>query len=91
MNKFLKKIILSVFGILLAANVYVFMNGVHLSNNVAYYESQVTKLRKENILLEKQVYKFDSISYAASIAAELQYTPAKNMIYVTKPGFALNH
>lgn len=75
---------------LLFGNVYVFINGVQLSDKVHFYESEVTKLRQENIRLEKHVYKFDSISYAASIAAELDYEGAKDTVFVTKPGFAYN-
>lgn len=75
---------------LLAANIYIFLNGIHLADQVTYYEHEVTKLRQENVNLEKHVYKFESITYAASIAAELDYVEAKDPMYLTEPGYALN-
>lgn len=90
MTYIFKHIVGIAFFVLLFGNIYVFMNGVQLSDKIHFYESEVTKLRRENISLEQQVYKFDSISYAASIAAELDYTDSKEMMYVTNPGYALN-
>ena len=90
MKNIVRQLVGLTFLVLLAANVYVFMNGVQLSDKVHYYESEVSKLRNENISLEKTVYKFDSITYAASIAAELEYAEADEKMYVTKPGYAYN-
>lgn len=90
MKNIVRQLVGLTFLVLLAANVYVFMNGVQLSDKVHYYESEVSKLRNENISLEKRVYKFDSITYAASIAAELEYAEADEKMYVTKPGYAYN-
>lgn len=90
MTYILKHIVGIAFFALLFGNIYVFINGVQLSDKIHFYESEVKNLRQENINLEKHVYKFDSISYAASIAAELDYEDSKDMLYVTNPGYALN-
>ncbi|OGK37675.1 hypothetical protein A3F03_03430 [Candidatus Roizmanbacteria bacterium RIFCSPHIGHO2_12_FULL_41_11] len=78
------------FAILIAINIAVFVNGLTLSDELNYYESQITKLRQDSLELEKRVYKYDSVTYAASIAAELDFTFQEQTIYLKTPGYAYN-
>lgn len=91
MNRFIRSIIWVVFFGLIVGNVYLFIYGVKLTDEINFYESKVNELRADNIRLEKKVFKFDSVTYAASLAAELDYT-ANNTetIYLNQPGYAYN-
>lgn len=91
MNKFIKTTIWILFFSLVIGNVYVFMHGVKLGDEIGFYENEIKKLRKENTQLEQKVYKIDSVTYAASIAAELDYVYSDNALYIDQKGFAFNN
>lgn len=90
MPKILRTTIWLTFFTLMVANIILFVYGVNLSDEINFYETEVKKLRQENITLEKKVFKFDSVTYAASIAAELDYTASNNTVYLQNPGYAYN-
>jgi hypothetical protein len=88
MNRYIKQIIGVVFLGLVAINIFIFLNGVNLSNDVHFFESEIHKLQQENMELEKKVYKVESLMNTASIAAELGYTSGQP-VYLEKPGYAM--
>ncbi len=91
MKTLVKPLIWVAFFALVLGNVYLFIYGVKLSDEINFYEFKVHELRAENIRLEKKVFKFDSVTYAASLAAELDYTANNSeMIYLNQPGYAYN-
>lgn len=76
---------------LMIGNIYVFVTGVTLSDRIHTYEKEITKLRQENIELETKVFKNESITYAASIAADLEYTKqAEPVFFDNNNKYALN-
>jgi hypothetical protein len=78
---------ISFFGLTIA-NIYVFGRGVKLSNEIHHFESELTKIKKENVELETSLYKRNSLQYAASISAELDFVKKAKPLYVGESGFA---
>ncbi len=74
---------------LMIGNVYVFMQGISLSDQIHQYENGMKKLRQENIELETKIYKVESITYAASLAAELEYNKKSEPVFFDEKKYAL--
>jgi hypothetical protein len=85
-----KHLIWVLFFALMIANAYVFISGVHLSDELSRYDSEITRLDRENLDLEKKLFSYESLNHAASIAAELNFTNAAPPIYLDEQTFALN-
>jgi cell division protein FtsB len=62
------------FVLLLAANIYIFLSGMNLSEKINTYEKETKRLRQENIDLEAKAYEANSLQHAASRAAELDFS-----------------
>jgi len=75
-----------IFIVLIVANVIFFLNGMHLSNEINKFESQIQLLKKSNADLEKKAYQTESLLYAASMAAKLQFTKKSAPIYLKMYG-----
>lgn len=90
MKKTVSVAIWSVFFALMAANVYIFIQGVTLSDRIAGYEERIYELRENNAELETLVYRMESITNAASISAVLEYNRKSDPIFfdTEKPVFA---
>ncbi|MCB1318072.1 MAG: hypothetical protein KDK27_19035 [Leptospiraceae bacterium] len=67
---------------LFLANVLVFVSGISLSDEVVFYDSEIKRLKQENLELEKEAYRIGSLQHAASEAAELHYTQRPNVVYL---------
>lgn len=74
---------------LMIGNVYVFMQGISLSDQIHQYEKEIQKMRQENIELETKIYKAESITYAASLAAELEYDKKSEPVFFGEKKYAL--
>ncbi len=74
---------------LMIGNVYVFMQGISLSDQIHQYENDMKQLRQENIELETRIYKVESITYAASLAAELDYNKKAEPVFFGEKKYAL--
>ncbi len=59
---------------LMIGNIVVFISGVQLSEDIHSYELEIEKLDEDNALLETKVLQIESMEFAATIAAELDYT-----------------
>lgn len=90
MKNTFRNIVGVVFVGLIAANMFVFTNGVKLSDEINFYERELKALRNENVDLEKKVYKVDSITNAASLAAELDFSNKSEPVYIGQKGYAYN-
>lgn len=62
------------FVVLLVANIYIFLSGMNLSEKINTYEKETRRLHQENIDLEAKAYEANSLQYASSRAAELDFT-----------------
>lgn len=78
---FVKCSIWFLFFSLMAGNIYVFLSGIQLSNDIHKFEAEIEELKQENSELEKQVFKVESIDFAASVAADLDYTEKADPVF----------
>ena len=85
-----KQSIWIIFFILLLANVYVFVSGVALSDEISKFDIETTKLHQQNLELEKKLYSVESLNYAASMAAQMNFSNAAPPVYLDEQRFALN-
>ncbi|QQG44818.1 MAG: hypothetical protein HYW86_02810 [Candidatus Roizmanbacteria bacterium] len=70
------------------SQIYLFVSGIKISDNINMYESNIKKLKQDNMELENKLSKIESLGYAASQAAVLKYTKKAAPIYLDKPGIA---
>ncbi len=85
-----KNIIWLLFIVLMVANAYVFISGVKLSDELSTFDVQISRLRQENLQLEKTLFSYESLNYAASLAAQLDFTNSAPPMYFDEKKFALN-
>jgi len=85
-----KYIIYTVLFAIIVSNIYIFVSGINLSNEISKYEKDIMILHKENIELEKISTGDVSFQKAASLAAELDFTKKAVPIYLNNLAVALN-
>lgn len=90
MRNVYKNIVLVVFLTLMVGNMYVFLTGVALGDEINHYEKEITRLHQENLDIEKKVYDSESLNYAASVAAQLNFTKTTTPVYLDNLKYALN-
>lgn len=86
----IKKFIWVTFFILLIANVFIFVHSITLGNEINRFETEIKKLHQENIKLSNKTYEIDSLQYASSMAAQLDFTQTAKPIYLDEQTYALN-
>lgn len=90
MKAILKNALIVFFFILLISNVGIFVSGMYLGDDINRYDGEVTKLTRENSILEKEVYQVGSLQYAASLSAHLNFTKQSQPVYFENLKYALN-
>jgi len=90
MKKTIKAVIYLLVVCLVVTNIYIFVVGIQSSNEVSRMEKSLEKLRQENIDLESQLSQIDSLEYAASIAASLDFEKKAVPTYLDSLKYALN-
>ena len=75
--------------LLVGLNITLFMHGITLSDEINYYESELTSIEQENIDYEQEIYKLESYTLTASHAAELKFGKYNEPIYGDVPAYAL--
>ena len=85
-NSFILGLIILLVGI----NITIFVKGISLSNEIHYYEKELSSLRQQNVDYEQEIYKIESYTLTASLAAELDYGKYNDPIYSELPQYALN-
>lgn len=85
-NSFILGLIILLVGI----NITIFVKGISLSNEIHYYEKELSTLRQQNVDYEQKIYKMESYTLTASLAAELDYGKYNDPIYSELPQYALN-
>ena len=87
----MKKILIYFFlFLLIAGNVYSFVSGIELANEIGTFETESKRIHQENIELEKKATTINSLQYAASIAASLDFVKQAAPIYLNNLTYALN-
>lgn len=72
---------IALFIVLAAVNLYIFVAGMYLSDDINRYDTQISKLSEENLRLEKDVYEAESLQYAASLSASLNFTEKSQPVF----------
>jgi hypothetical protein len=72
------------------ANVFVFLNGLRIGDQIGTFETSIASLKEENTDLEKKVYESQSFTNAASMAAAMNFTKKTNPVYIDTMLFAKN-
>ena len=83
-----KNLIFAIFLFFLMANVLVFLNSLKLADQINHYEKGFKSLHQENLSLQNQVYEVDSLQYAASLAAELNFSQKAQPEYLENLKYA---
>lgn len=90
MKVVLKDVLIVLFFILLIANTGIFVSGMYLGDDINRFDGEIKKLTRENATLEKEVYQAESLQYAASLSAKLNFTKQSQPVYFENLKYALN-
>jgi hypothetical protein len=74
----------------LVGNIYIFLQGMALSDDINRYERNSAKLHQENLDLEENIYAIGSLYNAASLAAQLDFTKQSVPVYINDLKYAYN-
>lgn len=89
MKKFLKYFTYLGFAVLISANIVIFVKSMSLSQQINVFEKGTKRLKQENIELEKEAYRINSLQYVSSVAAELGFKKKAEPYFLENLGFAL--
>ncbi len=89
MKKIYKLFTYFVFISLIFINVFIFINGIRLSQKITFYEINTQKLKKENLELEAYLYKINSLQFTSSQAAKLDFSKKADPYFLENLRFAL--
>ena len=84
------KVFSVVYIILVIVNVFIFVKGVTLSEDISFYEKELVRLKQENIEIEQKIYALESITKTASMAATLDFDKYNEPIFTDRPQYAFN-
>ena len=70
------------FFVLLFVNIFIFVRSIALGSEINFYEKEIKKVHQENIELSNKTYEIDSLQYAASLAARLEFTQSVKPFYL---------
>ena len=73
---------------LAVVNLYTYITQMRFSEKYNVYEGKLKKIKQENMDLEQKAYEADSLKYAASMAAELDFTKKADLIYLENLRYA---
>ena len=90
MKTLTKYLILLIFLALIAGNIFVFVYSLNLSDDINHFEKGIEKLHQENLNLENNIYEVDSLQYAASMAAKLDFIKKAEPSYLENLKYAKN-
>ena len=75
--------------ILIAANIYLFAQGIVVSDTIQRLEISTEKLKIENSDLQTKLYKINSLSSIDVIANDLGFTKKADPVFLDSPAYAL--
>lgn len=82
-------VIYLIFFIMAVAHISLFVSGITLSDEINKYDNMTKNFKQENIDLETKLYSVESLAYAASEAAKLDYTKKTSPLYLESLGIAM--
>jgi len=90
MKQLIKYGIWIIMPVLLFANMFIFVSGIVLGNQISHFEKETKKIHQQNVELDRQTSHLDSLDYAASIAASLDFVKRSPPIVLENLKYALN-
>lgn len=90
MKKLIQYGVWIVLPILVLCNMFIFISGIVLGNQISRFENETGKIHQENIVLTTQTSHLDSLEYAASVAASLDFIKRSSPIILENLKYALN-
>ncbi|MFZ6034959.1 MAG: hypothetical protein ACOYUB_02330 [Patescibacteria group bacterium] len=91
MNKLFKTSVWSVLLILVAANIFLFVTSIGISDKINEFENKTNALHEENLSLEKKVSNLTSLDFARQKASELEFTKIAQPTYLERLGVAYKY
>lgn len=88
MKNYLKLGLYLLFSVLIAANIFIFVSGMKLSQGINKFETETKRLKQENMELENKFYRTNSLEFASIFAKELDLTQKAEPYYLENLGFA---
>lgn len=73
---------------LVVVNLFVFISGIVISDEINNFELKTDKLHKANLTLEKEVAKLSSLNFAQAQAKEFGFTNSTTPQYIDQLKFA---
>lgn len=84
----IKRLIALTIFALLVGNLYIFVHTIQLSDDINRFEKEIRNIHQENLTLENKVFEVDSLRYAASLAAELDFSNKSEPFYLERLRYA---
>lgn len=88
MKKIVKLGLYLLFTSLVAVNIFVFVSGMKLSQEINKLELETKKLKQDNMDLENKLYQANSLEFASLFAKDLNFTQKAEPYYLENLGFA---
>jgi ATP-dependent RNA circularization protein (DNA/RNA ligase family) len=80
-----------IFGILLALNIYAFINSIYFGNDLLKIEKNIERLKVENVSLKNSITQIDTLEYTASAAAALDLNHPLSFWYLEPVKYARSY
>lgn len=77
--------------VLILANMFVFVSGIVLGDQIGNFEKESKKIHEQNVALEKKTSHLDSLEYAASVAASLDFVKRSSPIVLDTTPLSKNN
>lgn len=75
---------------LIFCNIYIFVSGMSLSEELNHYEKEIKILHQKNSELDRKLSETSSLKYAASMSAMLKIDKKSQPFYIENLKYALN-
>lgn len=89
MKNIIKDVFAAVFVLLIAGNIYIFVRGMALADNINRFQDQIAELTTDNQHLQTEIYAAESLQRAASLSASLSFTKKSVPFYFEQLKYAL--
>lgn len=76
--------------VLVLANMFIFVSGIVLANQISNFEKETKKIHQENIVLSTKTSRLDSLEYAASVAASFDFVKRSSPIILENLKYAFS-
>ncbi len=88
MKNFILKATWLIVPVLIITNLFMFISGIVLSDEINNYELKTDRLRKINLSLEKEVANLGSLKFASEQAKKLGFTNLSSPQFLDQLGYA---